>query len=111
MRISRRPLILTTMFARAVALLGAWLICISAVSAAFDDGNRYAFIPSANENSVLIADLREGEMAGKIDIAHRPGEIVASEIMKALVVSLPTENSLVRTKVIVDGVKCDRTDD
>jgi DNA-binding beta-propeller fold protein YncE len=64
------------------------------VHAAFDDGSRYAFLPTPNENAILIADLQQGSMAGKIVVGHRPGEIAASDLMKALVVSQPSDKSL-----------------
>lgn len=75
--------------------LVVWLFgAASAAFAAFDDGSRFGFIPAPNENAILILDLREGSMEGSIALEHRPGEIAASEIMKALVVSQPSDQSL-----------------
>ncbi|MEH6473716.1 MAG: hypothetical protein V7752_21035 [Halopseudomonas sp.] len=57
------------------------------VTAAYDDGSRYAFLASVSQKSISIVDLQQQKVAQTIELKRVPGAIVASNDMKALVVA------------------------
>jgi DNA-binding beta-propeller fold protein YncE len=70
-----------------VLIVVASVFSVTALSASFDDGSRYAFSGSNGEKRVVAFDLREQEVAGYITLDARPDQVLASDSLDALIVS------------------------
>lgn len=78
-RTSRRAVMALAMLAAAQT---TW-----AAPRTFDDGARFAFVPSPGARSIYVIDLLDKTLAHTIDLVDRPDSIVASDRVKALVVA------------------------
>jgi len=70
------------------------LLLVANALADYDDGMRYAFVASTEDKSISIIDLHSHLLAETIKLATAPGEIEASNRLKALVVAHPDATHL-----------------
>ena len=68
--------------------------CHTPVLADYDNGMRYAFVASPNTRSISIIDLHDKRLAESIQLREIPGEIEASNRLKALIVAHPGAKKL-----------------
>ncbi len=68
-------------------LVAAILFTTEAFAAALDDGSRYAFSASGEEKRVYAFDLKNQEIADRIELGERPDQVLASDGLDALIVS------------------------
>ena len=75
----------------------AFLLCLFLTGhawARYDDGARYAFVPSADDKSVYVIDLNDRALAHRIELPIAPDSIATSEQLKALIIANEMEQRL-----------------
>ncbi len=72
---------------RYALLVATSLLTTATLADTFEDGSRYAFSASGAEKRVYAIDLKNQEVAGRIDLGEYPDQVLASDGLEALIVS------------------------
>ncbi|MGI9203569.1 MAG: YncE family protein [Woeseiaceae bacterium] len=79
---------------RLFILAGFLFVMCRPAFAQFDDGARYAFVGSESEKAVYIIDLYQRSKATSLAFDVTPGPVVASDLLKTLIVGHADEKKL-----------------
>jgi len=77
-----------------IFFLASWFMFGVSIADTFDDGSRYAFVASYEEQSITIVDMHRKNISSVVKLTHPPAAIAASDRMRALVVAPPAQKRL-----------------